>query len=77
MILTIHGYFFPFSPQELNKEAGAFRGGAITPDGLIDEDFEKELGTPTVSFRITFTNFVPCYFCLFDNLKNCVTIFRI
>ncbi|KAK3773380.1 hypothetical protein RRG08_023254 [Elysia crispata] len=33
---------------ELAKEAegGAFRGGAITPDGLIDEDFEKELGTP-------------------------------
>ncbi|KAK3098771.1 hypothetical protein FSP39_022963 [Pinctada imbricata] len=24
-----------------------FRSGAITPDGLIDEDFEKELGTPS------------------------------
>lgn len=36
------------SKEELAKEAegGAFRGGAITPDGLIDEDFEKELGTP-------------------------------
>ncbi|BFZ24776.1 hypothetical protein BsWGS_27815 [Bradybaena similaris] len=34
--------------EELAKEAegGTFRSGAITPDGLIDEDFEKELGTP-------------------------------
>ncbi|XP_035826227.1 rho GTPase-activating protein 8 isoform X2 [Aplysia californica] len=34
---------------ELAKDAegGAFRGGAITPDGYIDEDFEKELGTPS------------------------------
>ncbi|KAK7483278.1 hypothetical protein BaRGS_00025445 [Batillaria attramentaria] len=34
--------------EELAKEGegGAFRGGAITPDGLIDEDFEAELGTP-------------------------------
>ncbi|ESO84993.1 hypothetical protein LOTGIDRAFT_168254 [Lottia gigantea] len=33
--------------SELAKETegGAFRSGAITPDGLIDEDFEKELGT--------------------------------
>jgi len=23
------------------------RGGAITPEGLIDEDFEEELGSPT------------------------------
>ncbi|XP_055954874.1 rho GTPase-activating protein 8 isoform X2 [Patella vulgata] len=35
-----------FDDQELAKETegGAFRSGAITPDGLIDEDFEKELG---------------------------------
>ncbi|XP_041351595.1 rho GTPase-activating protein 1-like isoform X2 [Gigantopelta aegis] len=35
--------------EELAKDAmegGPFRSGAITPDGLIDEDFEKELGTP-------------------------------
>ncbi|XP_067674547.1 rho GTPase-activating protein 8-like isoform X1 [Haliotis asinina] len=33
---------------ELAKEAegGAFRSGAITPDGIIEEDFEKVLGTP-------------------------------
>ena len=24
-----------------------FRTGAITPDGLIDEDFEEELGSPS------------------------------
>lgn len=30
--------------EELNKEESAFRSGSITPDGLIDEDFEKELG---------------------------------
>lgn len=30
------------------EEAGTtFRKGAITPDGLIDEDFEKELGSPS------------------------------
>lgn len=26
------------------------RGGAITPEGLIDEDFEEELGSPTQVF---------------------------
>jgi hypothetical protein len=34
---------------ELQNEVGgqgAFRSGAITPDGLIDEDFEEELGSP-------------------------------
>ncbi|XP_055887763.1 rho GTPase-activating protein 1-like isoform X3 [Biomphalaria glabrata] len=49
-------FFSPYShipslpwDVELAKDAegGAFRGGAITPDGLIDEDFEKELGTPS------------------------------
>ena len=25
-----------------------FRGGSITPDGLIDEDFEEEIGQPVV-----------------------------
>lgn len=29
------------------KEEGQFRSGAITPDGLIDEDFEEELGSPS------------------------------
>ncbi|KAL5010273.1 hypothetical protein ScPMuIL_012578 [Solemya velum] len=29
-----------------SSEGSAFRSGSITPDGLIDEDFEKELGTP-------------------------------
>ncbi|KAK0044680.1 rho GTPase-activating protein 8 isoform X1 [Biomphalaria pfeifferi] len=39
----------PSFVRQLAKDAegGAFRGGAITPDGLIDEDFEKELGTPS------------------------------
>ncbi|XP_064629851.1 rho GTPase-activating protein 8-like isoform X5 [Lineus longissimus] len=35
--------------SELQNELGgqgAFRSGAITPDGLIDEDFEEELGSP-------------------------------
>lgn len=27
------------------------RGGAITPEGLIDEDFEEELGSPTQVFN--------------------------
>ncbi|XP_021340413.1 rho GTPase-activating protein 1-like isoform X2 [Mizuhopecten yessoensis] len=30
-----------------NSEGSAFQSGSITPDGLIDEDFEKELGTPS------------------------------
>ena len=32
------------------EQAGeiAFRSGAITPEGLIEDDFEKELGTPSV-----------------------------
>lgn len=29
------------------SESGAFRSGSITPDGIIDEDFEKELGMPS------------------------------
>ena len=30
------------------EEGGVpFRSGAITPDGLIDEDFEEELGSPS------------------------------
>ena len=32
-----------------------FRGGSITPDGLIDEDFEEEIGQPVVcisSYRV-------------------------
>ena len=29
------------------KEGAEFRSGAITPDGLIDEDFEEELGSPS------------------------------
>lgn len=36
--------------EELARESSdgsAFRSGSITPDGLIDEDFEKELGTPS------------------------------
>ncbi|XP_064605936.1 rho GTPase-activating protein 8-like isoform X2 [Liolophura sinensis] len=36
--------------EELAKEeseSGAFRSGSITPDGIIDEDFEKELGMPS------------------------------
>lgn len=32
--------------EELDDDDGAFRSGSITPDGLIDEDFEKELGSP-------------------------------
>ena len=35
-----------------------FRSGAITPDGLIDEDFEKELGTPSVRISYYFDTFV-------------------
>lgn len=31
-----------------SSDGSAFRSGSITPDGLIDEDFEKELGTPSV-----------------------------
>ncbi|XP_025099861.1 rho GTPase-activating protein 8-like isoform X3 [Pomacea canaliculata] len=44
---TVHLPTLPWE-FELAKEGegGAFRGGAITPDGLIDEDFEAELGTP-------------------------------
>ncbi|XP_069131577.1 rho GTPase-activating protein 1-like isoform X2 [Argopecten irradians] len=30
-----------------NSDGSAFQSGSITPDGLIDEDFEKELGTPS------------------------------
>lgn len=41
------------SSSELTREGGdgpaPFRSGAITPDGLIDEDFEAEIGTPSVS----------------------------
>ncbi|XP_074644826.1 rho GTPase-activating protein 8-like isoform X2 [Tubulanus polymorphus] len=36
--------------EELRQEGGdkgPFRSGAITPDGLIDEDFEEELGSPS------------------------------
>lgn len=43
-------YFFA-SLAELNREeeeqGKPFRSGAITPDGLIDEDFEEELGSPS------------------------------
>ncbi|XP_076444974.1 rho GTPase-activating protein 8-like isoform X3 [Babylonia areolata] len=48
----VHNYTanLPTLPWEFELakegEGGAFRGGAITPDGLIDEDFEAELGTP-------------------------------
>ncbi|CAG2189028.1 unnamed protein product [Mytilus edulis] len=38
------------SKEDLAREqAGeiAFRSGAITPEGLIEDDFEKELGTPS------------------------------
>lgn len=42
-----------FSELAKEGEGGAFRGGAITPDGLIDEDFEAELGTPPVCFHMT------------------------
>ncbi|XP_052833110.1 rho GTPase-activating protein 1 [Octopus bimaculoides] len=41
------GVFFEKYPK-LNKEESAFRSGSITPDGLIDEDFEKELGPSQV-----------------------------
>lgn len=34
-----------FSQNNSDKSA-PFRGGSITPDGLIDEDFEEEIGTP-------------------------------
>ena len=33
--------------SELAKDEKHFRSGAITPDGLIDEDYEDELGSPT------------------------------
>lgn len=43
-----------FLITELTREGAdgpaPFRSGAITPDGLIDEDFEAEIGTPSVSF---------------------------
>ena len=54
--MYIHMYQFiklclSFPPIELareERETGAtFRTGAITPDGLIDEDFEEELGSPS------------------------------
>ena len=53
LIINYLTFFLCVKKSELAKEAdcGAFRGGAITPDGLIDEDFEKELGTPAV--RVT------------------------
>nr|XP_022293060.1 rho GTPase-activating protein 8-like isoform X9 [Crassostrea virginica] len=39
--------------EELTREGGdgpaPFRSGAITPDGLIDEDFEAEIGTPSLN----------------------------
>ncbi|XP_070190826.1 rho GTPase-activating protein 8-like isoform X3 [Littorina saxatilis] len=35
-----------FELAKEGEQGGPFRGGAITPDGLIDEDFEAELGTP-------------------------------
>ena len=41
--------------SELAKEEAEghpFRGGAITPDGLIDEDFEEELGSPAQEVSI-------------------------
>jgi len=36
------------------EQAGeiAFRSGAITPEGLIEDDFEKELGTPSVIINL-------------------------
>ncbi len=33
--------------REERESGGMFRTGAITPDGLIDEDFEEELGSPS------------------------------
>ncbi len=33
--------------REEQEIGGHFRSGAITPDGLIDEDFEEELGSPS------------------------------
>ncbi|XP_078310671.1 rho GTPase-activating protein 8-like isoform X3 [Crassostrea virginica] len=42
-----------WSSTELTREGGdgpaPFRSGAITPDGLIDEDFEAEIGTPSLN----------------------------
>ena len=35
-------------------DQGPFRAGAITPDGLIDEDFEAELGRAEVSRNVIF-----------------------
>lgn len=39
---------------ELTREGSdgpaPFRSDAITPDGFIEEDFEAEIGTPSVRF---------------------------
>lgn len=42
------------------EQAGeiAFRSGAITPEGLIEDDFEKELGTPSVIINLVL---IPLY----------------
>ena len=42
---------FVFSELSRNSSevSAPFRGGSITPDGLIDEDFEEEIGQPIVS----------------------------
>ena len=46
-------FLFIFFLSELAKNMpdgpSPFRGGSITPDGLIDEDFEEEIGQPVVS----------------------------
>ncbi|XP_061176305.1 rho GTPase-activating protein 8-like isoform X3 [Saccostrea echinata] len=42
-----------WNSPELTREGAdgpaPFRSGAITPDGLIDEDFEAEIGTPSLN----------------------------
>ncbi len=41
------GSVVPELAKEERESGGMFRTGAITPDGLIDEDFEEELGSPS------------------------------
>lgn len=56
-IVTKHWHIFPVL-SELAKEEdlgmAVPRSGAITPDGLIDDDFEAELGSQSeVSLQST------------------------
>ena len=50
--LSYESFFFSSFLSELAKNMSEgpspFRGGSITPDGLIDEDFEEEIGQPVV-----------------------------